>query len=174
MNLCRTGLVAALSSLMALPASAQNSPPAPPAANDIPLALAKEAAEAALDACTANGYKVTATVADKDYAIRVTLRADGAGAHTPEIGRRKTYTVLKTGMSSLDYAKKIGPQPRPPGGGPMMDPSGDKDIFLAGGGVQIKKGNDVVGALAISGAPGGDKDDACALVGLAKIADRLK
>jgi uncharacterized protein GlcG (DUF336 family) len=116
---------------------------------------------------------VSVTVSEADYATRILLRADGAGAHTPDVGRRKNYTVLKTGMSSLDYAAKVGPVERSPDGN-RYDPSGDKEIFLAGGGVQIKKSDRVVGALSVSGAPGGDKDEVCANAGLAKIAGRLK
>lgn len=173
----RSFLLACTCLLTATLAQAQTAPPrppAPPAANDIPLALAVEAAQAAIAACKANGYSVTATVSDKDYGTRVSLRGDGAGLNTTDVGRKKNYTVLKRGMSSLENAKAVGPQPRPPGGGAMMDPSGDTDIFLAGGGIQIKKNGEVVGALSVSGAPGGDKDEVCANAGLAAISDRLK
>jgi uncharacterized protein GlcG (DUF336 family) len=151
------------------------------AAADVPIALALEAAKTALDTCKANGYQVTVTVMDPDFSTRVVLRGDGAGDRTVEIGRRKAYTVIKTGMSSGDFGKTLPasapPAPPAPGAGPPPMPgpiNGDASLISWAGGLPVKAGGKVIGAMSASGAPGGEKDEACVTAGLAKIADRLK
>jgi uncharacterized protein GlcG (DUF336 family) len=110
---------------------------------------------------------------DTDYATRLVLRSDAAGARTVEIARRKAYTVIKMGMSSGDFGKTVpkpeGPvPPRAPG---SMPPgvNGDDNLITFAGGKQVKIGGELVGAISVSGAPGGDKDEACVDAGLAKI-----
>jgi uncharacterized protein GlcG (DUF336 family) len=47
------------------------------------------------------------------------------------------------------------------------------NVVAVGGGVPIKVGNEVIGAVGVSGAPGGEKDEACANAGIAKVAASL-
>jgi len=100
---------------------------------------------------------------------KVILSADGARGNFPELARRKAYTVIKTGMSSGDFGKSVGPQPR---GGPPIN--GDANLITFGGALPIKVGSDLVAALSVSGPNGPDADTACAQAGLDKIKDRLK
>jgi len=79
------------------------------AAADVPMPLAVEAAQAAIASCRANGYHVTVTIMDADFSTRVVLRDDGAPGLTVEVGRRKAYTVIKTGMSSGEFGKTLPP-----------------------------------------------------------------
>ncbi len=147
------------------------------AAADMPRALSLEkaitVAQTALAQCKANGYNVTVMVMDPDYATRLVLRSDDAAARTVEIARRKAYTVIKTGMSSGEFGKTVPapatpPAPRPAG---AMPPgvNGDDNLITFAGGKQIVVGGEVVGAISVSGAPGGEKDEACADAGLAKL-----
>jgi uncharacterized protein GlcG (DUF336 family) len=143
------------------------------AVKSLPLESAIEAAQAALASCKASGYNVTVMVMDPDYATRLVLRSDAASPRTVEIARRKAYTVIKMNMSSGDFGKTVPkPEgtvaPRAPG---TMPPgvNGDDNLITFAGGKQIKVGGEVVGALSVSGAPGGDKDEACVDAGLAKI-----
>jgi len=143
------------------------------AVKTLPLDSAIEVAQAAMASCKASGYNVTVMVMDPDYATRLVLRSDAAGARTVEIARRKAYTVLKTGMNSGDFGKTVpkpeGPaQPRAPGA-PIPGVNGDDNLITFAGGKQILVDGQVVGAISVSGAPGGDKDDACVDVGLAKL-----
>jgi uncharacterized protein GlcG (DUF336 family) len=143
----------------------------------VPLTLALEAAKAALDACKANGYDVTVTILDADLSTRVVLRGDGARDGTVQIGYRKAYTVIKTGMSSAEFAKTVPPSAAPAGGaskGPPGPVNGDPNLITWAGGLPIRSGDTVIGAISASGAPGGDKDEACVKAGLAVISDRLK
>ena len=149
--------------------------------SSVPLATALEAAQAAVAACKANGYNVTVTVMDMDLTTRLVLRADGAPERTVEIGRRKAYTVIKTGMSSGDFGKTVPPPPRPatppaPGSAPPMPGpvNGDPNLITWAGGLPITAGGKTSGAIRASGAPGGDKDEACVSAGLAKIGGGAK
>jgi uncharacterized protein GlcG (DUF336 family) len=138
----------------------------------VPLELALEAAHAALSACKANGYNVTVTILDPDLSTRIVLRGDGAPEGTVQIGYRKAYTVIKTGMSSADFGKSIPAPPRPPAGAPPGPPgpvNGDPNLITWAGGLPIKSGGTLLGAMSVSGAPGGEKDEACVKAGLEKI-----
>jgi len=139
----------------------------------LPLEQAITVAQAAVAQCKANGYNVTVMVMDPDYATRLVLRSDAAAARTVEIARRKAYTVIKMGMSSGEFGKSV-PAPKTPPAPPVpgaMPPgvNGDDNLITFAGGKQILVGGEVVGALSVSGAPGGDKDEACADAGLAKL-----
>jgi uncharacterized protein GlcG (DUF336 family) len=168
-------ILAACTALAAIAGYAQT------AAADVPITLAVEAAKTAIETCKANGYQVTVTIMDPDLSTRLVLRGDGAADRTVEIARRKAYTVLKTGMSSGDFGKSLPPSaptpPPAPGAGPPPLPgpiNGDANLISWAGGLPVKAGGKVVGAMSVSGAPGGDKDEACVNAGLARIADRLK
>jgi uncharacterized protein GlcG (DUF336 family) len=129
--------------------------------------LAIEAAEAAIAACKSQGWNVTATVADRSGAVKIMLVGDGAGGVSRESTRRKAYTAALLGISTDDFAKRIA-------SGGFNPSTYDPQMVSGAGGVPIKIGNETIGAIAAAGAPGGDKDEACAKAGLAKISDRLK
>jgi uncharacterized protein GlcG (DUF336 family) len=128
--------------------------------------VAQAIAEEAMKSCTASGYKVTVLVVDSLNAPKALLRADGATASTTEVAKMKaTATML--------YNRPSGPQqPLPPG--QAAPPLPIPGTINAMGGIPIKVGEATIGAVAVSGAPGGDKDAACANAGLAKVADRLR
>jgi uncharacterized protein GlcG (DUF336 family) len=129
------------------------------------LDAAHQVAKATLDACRKNGFNVTVIVLDRNGRARVTLHDDNANPHTVENARRKAYTSLTFRVNTMEYGKRFTGENRPP----MLE-----GITTAAGGMVIKAGNDVVGSIGVSGAPGGDKDQACAEVGLATIAEGLK
>jgi len=155
-------------------AFAQGASPAP---KGIALDLAVEAAKTAVDTCKANGYTAGIVVLNGEATPIVTLQ-DGTRPNTMDAARRKAYTALKSRMTSMDFGKSIGFKTTrlKPGDPPtqfgVID--GDPTLIPFGGGVPIKVGGEVVAAIGASGAPGPDKDEACAMAGVAKIADRLK
>jgi uncharacterized protein GlcG (DUF336 family) len=106
---------------------------------------------------------------DTGFNPKVVLAADGTRANLVEFARRKAYTVIKTGMSSADFGKSVGPQAR--GAGPI---NGDSSLITFGGGLPIRINNELVAALSVSGPTGPAADEACAQAGLEKIQDRLK
>jgi uncharacterized protein GlcG (DUF336 family) len=152
----------------------------PPPADELPLAVAIEWAQAALATCTSFGYPVTATYMNSYGEIKVVLRADGARGSTAETGRRKAYTVIATGMSSAAYGTSVGYPPGRPtprlAGKPIGLPPGatDQSLTVVEGGLPVKNVADkIIGAVSVSGSLE-RKDQVCAQAGLDKIAPLLK
>ena len=130
------------------------------------LDVAQTIAQEALNKCRADGYKVTVTVVDGSNILKALLRDDGAGNATVEVGRMKANSVMAFGRPS-------GPPPNLAPGAPVPAPVLPGTINAMGG-VPIKVGDQTIGAVSVSGAPGGDKDAACANAALAKVADKLR
>lgn len=123
-------------------------------------------AQEAMAKCRADGYKVTVLVVDGLNAPKAMMRDDGATASTTEVAKMKaTATML--------YNRPSGPATPPPAG-TAAPPATIPGTINAQGGVPIKVGEATIGAVAVSGAPGGDKDAVCANAGIAKAADKLK
>jgi uncharacterized protein GlcG (DUF336 family) len=138
-----------------------------PAQKILPLALAQEAATAAVEKCTAQGFKETVAVVDADGVERVMLRGDGTGSHTINSAFRKAFTAATFGRPTSAWKDAVAQNPE------TANMQRIDNILFAGGGLPLKAGNDLVGAIGASGAPGFDKDEACAQAGLDKIKDRL-
>jgi uncharacterized protein GlcG (DUF336 family) len=130
----------------------------------LPLALATKAASVAVEKCTKDGYKVSASVVDKSGVLRAMMRADGAGPHTPDSSRKKAYTAASTGRTTSELGELIVKMPHLHELGKMND-----SILILGGGLPIQFGNEVVGGIGVGGAPGTHLDDACAQAGLDAI-----
>ncbi|HWW36776.1 MAG TPA: heme-binding protein [Xanthobacteraceae bacterium] len=114
--------------------------------------MAKTIAEAAMDKCKELGFKVSVVVVDRAGLPLVMLRGDGAGLHTPEGADRKAYTARTFGTSSTDFVKRM-----------LNDPAsaGSKEysrVLAISGGLPIKAGDDIVGAVGVSGSPGRDDE----------------
>lgn len=139
---------------------------------DLPSALATEAAQEALRSCEASGFKVSVAVVDPSGEIKVLLKGDHSTVHTRETSFRKAYTAVTLGpifkFDTLgEFVEKVKTNPAAPSF--LTVPN---IIFLPGA-VAVKAGGDIVAAIGVGGAPGGDKDEICAVAGLAKIKDRL-
>jgi uncharacterized protein GlcG (DUF336 family) len=163
---CRTtinGLVVAVG-LISSQANAQGPIQIP----SIPSALAIEAAVAAKDACREMGFRVSVTVVDAGGTVMAIVREDGAGPHTLSTSQRKAYTALSTRMPTEQAVKMVTDQPAAFG---FREIEG---FLLLGGGLPIKAGEATIGAIGVSGAPGGGNDEKCGDAGIASVADRLK
>ena len=137
-----------------------------PPSRVLTLDVAQTIALEAMAKCRADGYKVTVLVVDGLNAPKAMLRDDGASASTTEAAKMKA-------TSTMLYNRPSGPaQPLPPG--TAAPPATIPGTINAQGAVPIKVGDVTIGAVAVSGAPGGDKDAACANAALAKVADKLK
>ena len=134
----------------------------------IPAALAAEAVTEAVASCAKQGYRETAVVLDADGAVIATLRGDGAGIHTLDSAHDKAYTAVSFKTDTLALAD------RAKGDGPIATLGKLPHVLFFGGGVAVKLGDEVIGSIGASGAPGAKLDDACAHAGLDKIRDRLK
>jgi uncharacterized protein GlcG (DUF336 family) len=128
--------------------------------------VAQAIAQEAMMKCRADGYHVTVRVVDSGNFLKALLRDDGANLATIDVARMKANTVIWQGRPSGPPANLAPGAPVPP---PVIP-----GTINAMGGVPIKVGAQTIGAVAVSGAPGGDKDAACANEALMKVADKLK
>ncbi|MES2361221.1 MAG: heme-binding protein [Pseudomonadota bacterium] len=132
------------------------------------LDLANQIAAASVAACAANGYAVAATVVDRAGTVRAVQRADNAGPHTLGASQQKAFTSASA--KNTTQAIMEGAQKNPAAANLVNIPG----YLLLGGGVPVKVGNEVIGAVGIGGAPGGHLDEQCAMVALDKVKDQLK
>jgi uncharacterized protein GlcG (DUF336 family) len=161
MKLSTLALIGGLGAALSTSAFAQL-----PNSKVLTMEVAQTIAQEAMAKCRADGYKVTVLVVDGLNAPKAMLRDDGATASTTEVAKMKaTATML--------YNRPSGPATPPPAG-QAAPPATIPGTINAQGGVPIKVGDVTIGAVAVSGAPGGDKDAACANAALAKVADKLK
>ncbi len=130
----------------------------------LPLVLALEAAQAALEQCRAGGYLVSVAVVDRGGVLRVLLRDDGAGVHTVDSSRRKAYTATSLRAPTTHFAELIARKPELQG---LQDMNAS--ILMLGGGLPIRFGSEVVGGIGVGGAPGAHLDEDCARAGLLRI-----
>ena len=133
----------------------------------LPLSLAMEAAQTAIATCKGQGYNVSAAVVDRTGSTQLLALGDGASNDSRELARRKAYTSASRKITTGELAKRVS-QP-----GAFNPTIYNTELVLAQGGIPIKVGEETIGAIGVSGAPGGDKDEACASSGLSKISDRL-
>ena len=132
------------------------------------LDAAREAASAALERCRKDGYQVTVTVLNKSGRTKVVLHDEGAGPHTLENSFKKAYTTITfRGETSGDFGRRVGKNPPPH---PALHLG---NVTTAEGALPIKAGNELVGAIGVSGAPGGARDAVCAQAGIDRIAREL-
>ena len=140
----------------------------PPRAAGISTAVAIEGAIEANRVCLRNTYKTTAMIADSAAVPIVVISNDGAAAITQRIAMSKIQAVLKYKMTSGEVAAKAAADPAfkaEIAANPLIETARQ-------GAVPIMAGGQTIGFFAVSGAPGGDKDEVCTSAGLAKIAGR--
>src|SRR5260370_8568685 len=134
---------------------------------DLTANIAVTIAQTAIATCTANGYKVSATILGRNGEVIVQIRGDGTGPHTMENSFKKAYTARTFRIPSGEMEDRLKKNP-------AMGAQYLTGFTTARGALPIMVGEDVVGAAGVSGAPGGEKDEACVKAGLDKVADQLK
>jgi uncharacterized protein GlcG (DUF336 family) len=134
---------------------------------DISLAMATTMATTAIETCKGQGYNVSVNVLGRDGEVILGLRNDLAGAATMENSMKKAYTARTFRRPSGEFADSVK-------GNPTAGALFLTNIVAAQGALPIKVGDDVIGAIGVSGAPGGDKDEACAKAGIDKVSADLK
>jgi uncharacterized protein GlcG (DUF336 family) len=131
---------------------------------DVSLRMALAIAETALTEC---GVNTSVAVVDRAGRLRVFLQGDNANPHNIELARRKAYTARTFRQPSSAWAKRTETVNT---GQRMLG-----DVIPLGGGMPINIGEETIGAVGLSGAPGGqEQEEACAKTGIAKVADQLK
>lgn len=129
---------------------------------------ALRAARAALASCAKSGYQVAVAVTDRAGHPLVMLRDRHAGPHTPGTATSKAYTALTFKTDTLSLARLTQ------AGQPMSGLRELPGVVVIGGGLAIESAGSQVGAIGVSGAPGGEADEACAKAGIADIRDDLE
>jgi len=129
---------------------------------------ALKAAQAALKKCRDSGFQATVAVADRMGVTQVLLRDRFAGTHTVEMAHAKAWTAVsfRTNTTALAEATQAG---RPSSGVRHLP-----GVAAVGGALMIEAGGGLLGAIGVSGAPGGKEDDACAAAGIAAVKDDLE
>jgi uncharacterized protein GlcG (DUF336 family) len=134
---------------------------------DLSIAMATTIAMTAVDNCKAAGYNVSVHVLGRNGETLVGLRNPLAGPNTFENSFKKAYTSRTFRIESGKFAENVGQNPVAP---QLML----TNIVAARGALPIKIGEETIGSVGISGAPGGDKDEVCAQAGIDKVKDDLK
>jgi uncharacterized protein GlcG (DUF336 family) len=131
------------------------------------LPIAATIATTAMETCKSQGYAVSVHIIGNMGEVLVALRGDNTGPHTMENSMRKALTSRGTRLPSGQFAENVSKTPN--AGALRLG-----NMIPARGALPIKAGEETIGAVGVSGAPGGEKDEACAKAGLDKVADQLK
>jgi uncharacterized protein GlcG (DUF336 family) len=147
---------------LAAPASAQLL-----SRKDLSAEIAVTIAQTAIATCKTNGYAVSATILGRNGEIVVQIRGDNTGPHTAENSFKKAFTARTFRIASGEMEERLKKNPQ-------MGAQYLTGFTTSRGALPIKVGDDVIGAAGASGAPGGEKDEACVQAGLDKVKDQLK
>ena len=134
---------------------------------DLSVDTALVIATTAMATCKAQGYRVSAAVLGRNGELLVHLRGDNTGPHTMENSFKKSFTSLTFRIPSGEMEDRLKKNPQ-------MGAQYLTGFTTGRGALPIKIGDEVVGAAGASGAPGGEKDEACVKAGIDKVADQLK
>jgi uncharacterized protein GlcG (DUF336 family) len=134
---------------------------------DVSLHMALTIAETAVDECAKAGNNVSVAVVDRAGRLRVFLQGDKAAPHNIELAQRKAYTARTFGRPSGEWAERTA------GTSELAGQRQLEHVIPLKGGIPIKDGDETIGAVGVSGSTSGG-DEACAIAGVAKVADQLK
>ena len=129
--------------------------------------MALTIAQTAIDTCKANGYAVSVTVVGRNGEVLVQVRGDGTGPHTMENSMRKAYTSRTFRIPSGDMVQRLKDNPQ-------LGLIHLSNVIANQGALPIKVGDETIGGVGASGAPGGEKDEVCVKAGIDKVAGLLK
>jgi uncharacterized protein GlcG (DUF336 family) len=137
------------------------------ARKDLSAEIAVTIAQAAMATCKDNGYRVSATVVGRNGEVLVQIRGDGTPPHTMENSFKKAFTARTFRIPSGEMEERLKKNPQ-------MGAQYLTGFTTGRGALPITVGEEVIGAAGVSGAPGGEKDEACVKAALDKVADQLK
>lgn len=128
---------------------------------------ALDLARATLADCRKRGYQVAVAVVDRFGVPQVMLRDRFAGPHTPPTAAGKARTAVSFRTNTGELVDATAP------GSPQAGVRNLPDVVILGGGVIVEAGGSLIGAVGVSGGPGGEADEACAKAGIEAIRDKL-
>jgi len=136
--------------------------------------LANELVGESVAACAQKGYAVTAVVVDLDGVRQAVLRGTGAPIHTLDNAFYKAYSAASLTLARKEDSTKAVAERMGKNAPTTVPQTPLPNVTYAVGGVTIKAGDKAIGAIGVSGAPGGQFDEECARAAIAKIQDRMK
>ena len=129
------------------------------------LDLAVDIAQGAIDTCREDGYQISVVVVDRSGRTQVVMRDIFANQYMTQLAQAKANAVVLSNTSSsalrknrADIAAELN----------LLD-----DLLVLDGGLPVTVAGSMIGAIGVSGAPGGDKDEACAQRGIDGVQERL-
>jgi uncharacterized protein GlcG (DUF336 family) len=132
----------------------------------VSMELARDLAQASVDACREHGWQVSAVVVNRAGDVQTLLRDSLASRYTMQIAREKAEAVILSGVASSDFRRNRQDI--------RMEMNHVNGILVLEGGMPIRAGGTLIGALGVSGAPGGENDEICAKAALDKLQERLE
>jgi uncharacterized protein GlcG (DUF336 family) len=129
---------------------------------------ALKAAQAALKKCRDSGYQAAVAVVDRMGVVQVLLRDRFAGPHTPDMASAKAYTAVSFRTTTSELAEATQP------GRAQSGIRNRPGVAAVGGGLMIEAGGSLLGAIGVSGAPGGREDELCAAAGIEAIREDIE
>ena len=154
--------LATIACVLAAPASSQTV-----ARKDLSIDGAVIIATTAMADCKAKGWPVSATVVGRNGEVLVQLRGDGTGPHTMQNSYLKAFTSRTFRIPSGDLQTRLK-------GDPTLGLIHLSNVIANQGALPIKIGEETIGAIGASGAPGGEKDEVCVKAGIDQVAGMLK
>ncbi len=154
--------------LLAFPVQARAEEAATYATRNLTVETALKAAQAAMKKCRDSGWQAAVAVVDRSGVVQVVLRDRYAGPHTPRTASGKAWTAVS--FRSNTGALVDLTQPGKAQSGLRNLPR----VVVLGGGMIIEGGGQMLGAIGVSGAPGGEADEACAKAGIAAIQESIE
>ncbi|HHJ14242.1 MAG TPA: heme-binding protein [Gammaproteobacteria bacterium] len=133
---------------------------------NIGMELARDIASEAVLACRKAGYQVGVVVVDRGANVRAALRDDVAARFTLELAERKANMAIMSGVPTGEMVQNRADI--------RQELNQIEGLIMLRGGLPILVGGHRVGAVGVSGAPGGDKDEACARAALDELAERIE
>ena len=137
-------------------------------------ALANQLVGDSVAACAQKGYQVVAVVVDLDGVRQAVLRGDGAPIHSMDNAYYKAYSAASLTLSRKEESTKAVADRMAKAAPTTVPQTPLPNVTYAQGGVTLMAGGAAIGAIGVSGAPGGQFDEECARGALAKIKDRMK
>ena len=134
---------------------------------DLSASIAFTIAETAIATCKTSGYTVSVTVVGRNGEVILQVRGDNTAPHTLENSFRKAYTARTFRTPSGVLVDRVKADP-------TIGYIHLTNVIANQGALPIKVGDEVIGGAGASGAPGGEKDEACVKAGIDKVADQLK
>jgi uncharacterized protein GlcG (DUF336 family) len=167
MSLAAPLLRVTIASPLSVGAAALANAQAPQVEKNVSMRMSFMILDGAIEQCTKDGNKVSVVVVDRAGNVAASIRGDGSNPDTMEFARIKAYTARTRGQSTSE-CKAFTDKPE---NAFLKQIPG---VVAVGGGVPTRAGNEVIGGVGVSGSPGGDKDEACANAGIAKVASSLQ